>query len=146
MPTAGQLVGMATTARHLRPIVGSRSIGINKIRIPADLRLVDDIAFPRVERAQRTRAVSLKRKIQLAWFGLSVVRAAFLIAGSVFLLAGMHALALGGSPFGMSAPFALLSGTAFLTAALVWSILMNEPFARMPIATSTDDLDHPLFN
>lgn len=134
---------MATTARHLRPIVGSRALGVPKILIPAELRAQDAWSLPRPIARPRSTALAERRRIQLAWFGFSVLRAAFLIAGSVFVLAGMHALALeGGRPFGLHGAIALLAGVAALTVALVWSLLLNEPFARMPTATSPDDLSH----
>lgn len=134
---------MATTARHLRPIVGSRALGVPKILIPAELRASDTISLPRpIERSRRAFLES-RHRIQLAWFGFTVLRAAFLIAGGVLLLAGLQALALsGGRPFGMHPAITLLSGVASLTVALVWSVLLDEPFARMPTATSADDLSH----
>ena len=134
---------MATSARHLRPIVGSRALGVPKILIPAELRAQDAWSLPRPVARPRTAILAERRRIQLAWFGFSVLRAAFLIAGSMFVLAGVHALALeGGRPFGMHGAMSLLTGVASLTVALVWSFLLDQPFARMPTATSPDDLSH----
>jgi hypothetical protein len=124
--------------------VGSRAIGVPKIRIPRDGRVPSGLVGL-ARRADRARAAAMaeRQRIQVAWFGLVVMRSAFLIAGAVLALAGLHALALsesGGRPFGMHPAMSLLSGVAALTVALVWSVLLNEPFARMPTATSTDDL------
>jgi len=118
-------------------------MGVPKILIPTELRAFDAISLPKPAVRSRSLALAERHRIQLAWFGFTVLRAAFLIAGSVLVLAGMHALALeGGRPFGMHPVMSLLSGVAGLTVALVWSVLLNEPFARMPTATSTDDLTH----
>lgn len=118
-------------------------MGVPKILIPTELRAFDSITLPRPAVRPRSLILAERRRIQLAWFAFTVLRAAFLIAGSVLVVAGMHGLALeGGRPFGMHPALALLSGIAGLTVALVWSVLLNEPFARMPTATSPDDLAH----
>lgn len=136
---------MATTTRYLRPIVGSRAAGVPKIRFPAELRLVD--ALPRTLERAKELAPNPRHRIQLAWFAVTVLRAAMLIAGAVFVLAGAVALGLsGGQPFGMHPAVAILAGAGALTGALVWSILLDEPFARMPIATSTDDVATRFFS